>query len=528
MTADRRPCRCPLELDRLRRRTVWSLVAGVALGSTGHIAAVDRRDDRRPARSPGTTAWSGAPGAAVVLGAALGAVIAVAAHGPPRPPDRAGRRLRDRRRRRARRDRRGRRRLAAAAPGRHGPHRLRQRSNQLSRYVAADLYPADRRASAIGIVVWGATVGAVVGPNLVGAGRRPWRVARPARAGRARTSCRSCSSARPRSCRSSLLRPDPYELADDVVAARPSRRPTATAASRSRSVLAPAERAGRDRRPRHGPGRDGPDHDDDAAPHDRPRPRPGGGRARHQRPHVRDVRAVADLGPPDRPFGSVPVILAGLAVTAVRVGPRRGRAAGRRRRCCSSRCSCSGYGWNLGYVAGLGAADPGPVARRADPAPGPHRRLIWSSAAAASLGSGRRRRGGRATRRSGCWGGPRRRPGHAGHRPARGGRAAGGRRRLSSGHGAELPTDPRGEDPGARLDLVERHVLVGAVGDPHVARAEDHARRAAVVDEQLHVGAVRLAEQRRPAARDAPRRRRPARPAADGPTAPAPTRTGRR
>jgi MFS family permease len=41
-------------------------------------------------------------------------------------------------------------------------------SNQLSRYTAADLYPVARRASAIGIVVWGATVGAVVGPNLVG------------------------------------------------------------------------------------------------------------------------------------------------------------------------------------------------------------------------------------------------------------------------------------------------------------------------------------------------------------------------
>ncbi len=39
-------------------------------------------------------------------------------------------------------------------------------SNQLSRYVAADLYPVDRRASALGTVVWGATVGAVIGPNL--------------------------------------------------------------------------------------------------------------------------------------------------------------------------------------------------------------------------------------------------------------------------------------------------------------------------------------------------------------------------
>ena len=40
-------------------------------------------------------------------------------------------------------------------------------SNQLSRYAAADMYPARRRASAIGIVVWAATVGAVLGPNLI-------------------------------------------------------------------------------------------------------------------------------------------------------------------------------------------------------------------------------------------------------------------------------------------------------------------------------------------------------------------------
>ena len=37
----------------------------------------------------------------------------------------------------------------------------------LSRYAAADLYPVDRRAGALGFVVWGSTIGAVVGPNLV-------------------------------------------------------------------------------------------------------------------------------------------------------------------------------------------------------------------------------------------------------------------------------------------------------------------------------------------------------------------------
>ena len=39
-------------------------------------------------------------------------------------------------------------------------------ASQLTRYAAADLSPA-ARASALGLVVWGSTVGAVVGPNLV-------------------------------------------------------------------------------------------------------------------------------------------------------------------------------------------------------------------------------------------------------------------------------------------------------------------------------------------------------------------------
>ena len=62
------------ELERLRRRTTWSLVAGVALGSTGHIAAVTVATIVAQ-QLAGTTAWSGAPGAAVVIGAAIGAVI---------------------------------------------------------------------------------------------------------------------------------------------------------------------------------------------------------------------------------------------------------------------------------------------------------------------------------------------------------------------------------------------------------------------------------------------------------------------
>jgi MFS family permease len=153
------------ELDRLRRRSLWSLVAGVALGSTGHIAAatvatIVAQD------IAGDTAWSGAPGAAVVLGAALGAVLLSQVM-----------------------VRRGRRAGLATGYGIGVIGALMatyavvqvslpllligtaligfgNASNQLSRYVAADLFPAVRRASALSTVVWGATVGAIVGPNL--------------------------------------------------------------------------------------------------------------------------------------------------------------------------------------------------------------------------------------------------------------------------------------------------------------------------------------------------------------------------
>ena len=63
----------PAELERLRRRTVASLVAGVALGSTGHIAAVTVATIVATHIAGGTTALSGAPTATVVLGAAAGA-----------------------------------------------------------------------------------------------------------------------------------------------------------------------------------------------------------------------------------------------------------------------------------------------------------------------------------------------------------------------------------------------------------------------------------------------------------------------
>ena len=156
----------PAGLEAARRQARLTLVAGVALGSTGHIAAVTvativARD------MLGSATLAGAPGATVVGGAAVGSVVLSALM-----------------------VRRGRRTglvtgyvvsvagaLIATAAVLSGSFLLLligtlligfgNTANQLSRYTAADLVPAARRASAIGAVVWGATIGSVAGPWLV-------------------------------------------------------------------------------------------------------------------------------------------------------------------------------------------------------------------------------------------------------------------------------------------------------------------------------------------------------------------------
>jgi len=156
----------PVALAAARRRARNTLVAGVALGSTGHIAAVTvativAKD------MLGSQVLAGAPGATVVLGAAIGAVLLS--------------------RLMARRGRRPGLSLgyaigvvgALVATGavitRSFPLLLGgtvligfgNSANQLSRYTAADMVPSARRASALSLVVWAATVGSVVGPSLV-------------------------------------------------------------------------------------------------------------------------------------------------------------------------------------------------------------------------------------------------------------------------------------------------------------------------------------------------------------------------
>ncbi len=201
----------PQAVDRARSRTRWSLVAGVALGSTGHIAAVTVGTIVAK-EVLGVEALAGASGSAIVLGAAVGSVILSSIM--------------------ARRGRRfglvvgyliavtGALVAATSVLAVSFPLLLLgvlligfgNSSNQLSRYAAADLVPPDRRAVAIGIVVWGATVGAVLGPFLVPlAGSLATSIGLPELAGPYLVPVAFVSAAA--LLQFILLRPDPFALA---------------------------------------------------------------------------------------------------------------------------------------------------------------------------------------------------------------------------------------------------------------------------------------------------------------------------
>ena len=201
------------ELAAKRKQARNTLVAGVALGSTGHIAAVTVGTIVAH-ELLGSNALAGAPGATVVLGAALGAVLLSALMA-----------------------RRGRRMglvtgysigvfgafvATAAVLTRSFPLLLLgtmligfgNASNSLSRYTAADMVKTDRRASAIGTVVWASTVGSVVGPTLVPiAGEIAIRAGLPPLAGPYLVPVVFVGLAAVLSF--VFLRPDPYQLADE-------------------------------------------------------------------------------------------------------------------------------------------------------------------------------------------------------------------------------------------------------------------------------------------------------------------------
>jgi MFS family permease len=372
----------PEQLGALRRRTVWTLVAGVGLGSTGHIAAVTVATIVAQDMA-GTSAWAGTPAAAVVLGSAIGSTLLSMLMA------RRGRRIG----------------LAGGytigvggalvATGAIVAASLPlllvgtfligfgNSSNQLSRYAAADLYPAERRASAIGIVVWGATIGAVVGPNLVSfAGDLAVTFDLPRLAGPYLLPIVFVGAAAILSF--VLLRPDPFELADETAHAEGDepapdarigellRRPTVLAAIVALvtgqvvmvliMTMTPL----------------------------------------HMTDHGHDLAAVGfvisghtfgmfALSPisgrlTDR-FGSPLVIAAGLAILALSavlaaVAPPDGGAI------LFLALFLLGYGWNLGYVAGSAMLAGGLARNERTRLQGVTDSFIWSSAAAASLTSG--------------------------------------------------------------------------------------------------------------------------------------------
>jgi MFS family permease len=158
-----------LEPDRaawLRRRMIWVLFGVSALGSTGYIAAVTV-GTLAAADLTGSARLSGIPAASAVLGTALAASLlsGLMLRIGRRPGLLGG--------------------LLVGVIGAlltllgvvvasfplllvgSGLTGFANGAGNLARYVASDLVPPNRRASAIGTVVWGSTVGAVAGPNLV-------------------------------------------------------------------------------------------------------------------------------------------------------------------------------------------------------------------------------------------------------------------------------------------------------------------------------------------------------------------------
>ena len=371
----------PSELERLRRRTVWTLVGGVALGSTGHIAALTvavivAKD------LTGSASLAGTPAAAVVLGAALGATTLSWLM------SRRGRRLG----------------LAAGYAIGVGGAAIAvvaivaaslallllgsvligfgNSANQLSRYAAADLYPADRRATALGTVVWAATVGAIVGPNLVGpSGDVAMSLGLPHHAGPYLVPVVLVALA---SILSFVrLRPDPYDLADHhsrTAEENGEAAPLSTILRRPAVIVAVvALVVGQfvmvlimTMTPLHMT-----DHGHDLV-----------AVGIVLSAHTAGMYALAPISGrlTDR-FGSAAVIYGGMAVLAVSA-VLAAVAPAEDDRMLLIALFLLGFGWNLGYVAGSALLTSGVSVVERTRVQGVADALIWSTAALASLGSG--------------------------------------------------------------------------------------------------------------------------------------------
>jgi predicted MFS family arabinose efflux permease len=370
----------PATLARARRRTRWALSAGVALGSTGHIAAVTVATIVAQDLL-GSTTLAGAPGSTVVLGAAMGALLLSALM--------------------ARRGRRiglasgyvigvGGALLASAAIfTRSFPLLLLgtfligfgNSSNLLSRYTAADMVPAAKRASAIGFVVWGSTVGSVIGPWLVPIASDLARSAGlPPLVGPYLVPVVFVGSAAILSF--SLLRPDPYAIADESAVQHPS----ATAAALRQLLDRPSVIAAlvalvfgqftmvliMTMTPLH------------MTSH-------GHGLAAVGfvlSAHTFGMYALAPVsGRLTERFGSIATIFAGTAVL-ISAGLLAATAPADGGNLLLVALFLLGFGWNLGFVAGSAMLSSGLSLADRTRLQGFADAVIWSTSAVASLGSG--------------------------------------------------------------------------------------------------------------------------------------------
>ena len=368
------------ELERLRRRTVWTLVGGVALGSTGHIAALTVATIVAKDLT-GSASLAGTPAAAVVFGAALGATSLswLMSRRGRRPGLAAGYAVG----------------VLGAAIAVYGIVQTSlpillvgslligfgNSANQLSRYAAADLYPADRRATALGTVVWAATVGAIVGPNLVGpSGEVAMSLGLPHHAGPFLVPVVLVGLAAIVSFVG--LRPDPYDLADhhsqpaDDRAASPLavilRRPAVLVAIVALVIGQFVMVLIMTMTPLHMT-----DHGHDL-----------GAVGLVLSAHILGMYALAPIsGKLTDRFGSPAVIYAGLSVLAIS-GVLAAVAPAEDDRLLLLALFLLGFGWNLGYVAGSALLTSGVSIVERTRVQGVADGLIWSTAALASLGSG--------------------------------------------------------------------------------------------------------------------------------------------
>jgi len=157
--------------DPARTRAVAAIFAGAGLSTTGYLMSYTVNSLIADALHVDPS-LVGVPGATTVLGTAIGATLLIRFRGPG-----------------------GSRRamltgyliaaagavLAAIAIGRHAfwPFvamtlvvGIGYGANRIARYSAAALYPAERRGTVIGWIVWAATIGAVIGPSLLDLARR--------------------------------------------------------------------------------------------------------------------------------------------------------------------------------------------------------------------------------------------------------------------------------------------------------------------------------------------------------------------